>query len=178
MRLVVDREADEQYIHRIIPSPTLSNTLNRCLQLSETHSIGLLNEMRDVMQSINAAQTRLIAHRQAQAACLNRRGMGRKRRKINTEESQTSEESQSTGDGIEEGLRGGPVASDFHDMGGERSMAGMLGTVLVQSLVRIGRDRWTSTRTRGRGRLSYNRIEVSPLPVTLAKIELIFLAMR
>lgn len=114
------------------------------------------------MQSIESAQRRIISHRQGQVALLNRRGGGRKRRKISreSEESQPSDESQSTDPGLDDKAGTGSTASDVTTVQSERSLSEVFGEVLAQSLVRIGRDRWTTQRTGGRGKLSYNRIQV------------------
>lgn len=121
--------------------------------------------MRDIVQSIAVTQERLITHRQDQAAALlKRRITGRKKRKISPDESQASDESQSqsTGSALEKGLTE-TIAVEYMAVEHQRSVEDLVKEVLLQSLVRIGRDRWTTLRTRGQGRLSYNRIQVSTM---------------
>lgn len=153
-------KADHQYINRITPSPTLSNTLNRCLHLSEAHSTSLRDEMKGIILSIETAQRRIVAHRQSQAALLKRKGGGRKRRKTTSDDSQPSDESQSTDTGLNDDIDADLSTLDPTSVQLGRSSVEGFGEVLVQSLVRIGRDRWTTQRTGGRGKLSYNRIQV------------------
>jgi hypothetical protein len=128
-----------------------------------THSTPLIDELKNVMHSITSAQGRWIAHRQSQAALLFRRPSGRKRRKI-TSDSQPSEESQSTSEGLNDVIGGGEEMqiTTLGPEGTEKSLGETFGEILGQSFVRIGRERWTSLRL-GRGRLSYNRIQVSLL---------------
>lgn len=119
------------------------------------------------MRSIRIAQERLIAHREDQVTALYKRVARRKRRKITSGVSQPNEDSQTTendaGEMRHQG-KGTQVIAGTNDLGsqGDKDAGKMMEEVLTQSLVRIGRSRWTKVRTGGQGRLSYNRIQVGP----------------